>query len=352
MRRFVVLLSCIFVMVAGAGPAAATTGQHRVPPSAPTSLTVTPAANAAATVAWKAPVSTGSARVLVYKISYKADGQRFGNLAAAPAKARSVVIRKLTAGTTYSISVVAWSSAGPSPATTTKYTVPKPAASFIFVFDTTAASIVKIPTAGGPASTVAGGLTADIQFAVDKAGNTFIADPVAKSVFTVAVDQPIKTRIRSGLTDLRDVQLDAGGRVYVLTGSTVIRLAGPGSPEKVIGKSPTGFTADAMFVDGGGTVSILSKRDFDENLLTIPASGAPTSRSVGAMYEGSSYLGIIGDRVGTIYVNFASSGASGYRGLEQGSGRIPAAAQRHHPPGSVRRGDRTNRRVRTAPVAE
>ena len=195
-----------------------------------------------------------------------------------------------------------------------RYTVPQPTTSFVFVFDTTAKSIVKIPTAGGPVSTVAGGLTDAIQFAIDKPGNTFIADPVAQSVSKVAADQTTKTRIRSGLADLRDLQIDAGGRVYVLTGSTVIRLAGSGSPEKVVGTSPAGFTADAMFVDGGGTVSILSQRDVDENLLTIRASGATTSRSVGVTYEGSSYLGVIGDQVGTIYVNVASGGGSGYVG--------------------------------------
>ena len=224
------------------------------------------------------------------------------------------MIKKLTAGKTYSISVVAWSTAGPSPAATTTYTVPKPATNFIFVFDTTAESIVKIPTAGGPATTVTGGLTDAIEFAVDKAGNTFIADPAAKSVFKVAADQPRRTRIRSGLADLRDIQVDASGRAYVLSGSTVIRLAASGSPERVIGTSPAGFTADAMFVDGGGTVSILSKQDFDENLLTIPASGTPTSRSIGAMYEGSSYLGMVGDQAGTIYLNVASGGGSGYVG--------------------------------------
>jgi hypothetical protein len=315
-RRFVILLSCIFLTVAVAGQAPAAPSRQRTAPSAPTSVAVAPLAATTATVTWKSPISPGSAKVLGYKVITKAENRRLPVLDLAPATARSKVVKNLEAGITYTISVVAFSSAGLSPAAAVKYTAPSPTRQFLFAFDTTAKAIVKVPVTGGAAVTVATGFgTNPIRFDVDKPGNTYILDTVTKRVTKVPADGKPSTTLRSGLTAPTDLQIDAAGRVYVLSGTTVIRLAGTGSPEKVIGMSPDGFAADAMFVAADGTVSLLSRLDVEVNLTTIPANGGPaTSRSIGAGYEGSRYLGMIGDQVGTVYLNVASSGVSGYVG--------------------------------------
>ena len=316
------MLSCIFLTVAVAGQANATPNRHRTAPSSPTSVAVAPASATTATVSWNAPSSSGSAKVLGYKVSTKAENRRFPTLALAPANARSKVIKNLTAGITYTISVVAFSSAGLSPAATVKFTVPAPTTPFLFAFDTAAKAIVKIPTAGGPAVVVAGGFGNPIRYAVDKPGNAYILDTVTQKVVKVPADGKPTVALKSGLTAATDLQLDAAGRVYVLAGPRVIRLAATGTAEKVIGSAAGGFSAEAMFVAADGTVSLLTKQDFEVNLLTFPPSGAAVTRSIGATYEGSYYLGMIGDQAGNLYLHIGAGGGSGYIGWN----KLPAGS--------------------------
>lgn len=322
MRRFIVLLACIFLTVGVAGQATAAPTGRRTAPTAPTGLAVSPAAALAATVSWKTPGSSGSSKILGYTITSKAENKHYPTVAVAPANSQSKVIKNLTAGISYTISVTAWNSAGRSPAATVKYTVPSATSQFLFTFDTTAKAIVKVPVTGGSPVTVAAGFGNNpVRFAVDKPGNAYILDTVAKTVVKVPVSGP-KTTLRSGLSTPTDVQLDGSGRVYVLDGSKVIRLAATGSPEKVIGQAPAGFTANAMFVAANGTVTILVQQNFEVRVLTIPPTGTPVSRTIGAGKEGSYFGGIIGDQVGNLYLKIASGGGSGYVGWS----RLPAGS--------------------------
>lgn len=321
MRRFIVLLACIFLTVGVAGQATAAPTGRRTAPTAPTGLAVSPAAALSATVSWKTPGSSGSSKILGYTITSKAENKRYPTVAVAPANSQSKVIKNLTAGISYTISVTAWNSAGRSPAATVKYTVPSATSQFLFTFDTTVKAIVKVPVTGGSPVTVAAGFGNNpVRFAVDKPGNAYILDTVAKTVVKVPVSGP-KTTLRSGLSAPTDLQLDGSGRVYVLDGSKVIRLAATGSPEKVIGQAPAGFPVVDMFVAANGTVNILSEQNFEVNLVTITATGQTSTRSVAAGHEGY-YLGMIGDQIGNLYFNVASPGGSGYRGWN----KLPAGS--------------------------
>ncbi|NUQ33251.1 MAG: fibronectin type III domain-containing protein, partial [Dermatophilaceae bacterium] len=108
--------SVLDVPLTGSGVAA-------VAPDAPTSVTAT-AGNAAASVAWTAPVNTGTSAITGYTVQAFDGATAVGTPLSVAATAVSATVSGLTNGTTYTLQVRAVSAVGASPAGVSNAVVP------------------------------------------------------------------------------------------------------------------------------------------------------------------------------------------------------------------------------------
>ncbi|MBM9476876.1 fibronectin type III domain-containing protein [Nakamurella flavida] len=297
--------------VTGFGPSAAIAlASPAVAPGAPTGVTARPG-DAAGTVAvaWQAPDRTGGAALTGYRIVATPAGGAAGAPVSVPASARTTVLTGLTAGTRYRLAVSAVSSAGTGSAAVVEYTVPVPApvGPSVAALDTAAQRVVRVAHDGTVVPLGSSTLTRGDSIAVDAAGDVFAADRGGDTVLRYAAGTGTQSTVGSGWTDPQQIQTDAQGRVYVLDGTRVVRIAADGTSTTVLG---TVDKARFLVVDAAGNASVLWDSSYRVwKITTLPAAGgAPVVRSLEPGY------GIRSARIaadGTLYLEREASGGSG-----------------------------------------
>lgn len=320
MRRLLFLLVCagmsLVGLPAGVAMAAPTdapvvtkvTSSRSHVPSAPRRLAGEPTGARSVRVSWHRPAEAGSSPVRHYRVRVTlVPGHHRAHARTVSAGTRSTTFSRLKPGRTYRVSVRAVSHAGRGPAARIRYTVPQRAGSWVFAVDTATQSIVRVPVAGGPVTTVAPHRGA---WTVDPAGDVYSVDVTAGTLTRTPADGSTPTVIARGLTEPGDVQLDAAGRVYVVGGTGVIRMTATGADPTVIVPA----AEEQVFVAPDGTVSTVSSGD-DLNLdvVTYPSGGGPVVRrtvDIGSYYYGGPGS-LLGDDAGTLFVHAISTGGGG-----------------------------------------
>jgi sugar lactone lactonase YvrE len=186
----------------------------------------------------------------------------------------------------------------------------------VYIADSTANEVVKIPSAGGGATTVMSGLSKPAQVAVDGAGDIFVADSGNNRIAEVSAAGGVVTSFGMGLSDPQGVAVDSVGNMFVAdTGNNrVVELpAGGGQMTmNITGLSnPTQIAVDAsddLFVADTGNNRVvelpLSHEQTVVNLGTTPIT--PVGVAVDA--AGDLY---IADTASLAVVEFAPGSVNG-----------------------------------------
>lgn len=327
MRRMLFLLVCaclslVSMPAAEAGnpppPASAAARRLAAPPSAPRALVAQRVGNRglpgrAMRVSWKPPASAGSSKVRAYALRLEPGrGRRHSGRVVVPATKTHQTFRHLKPGRTYRVEVRAVNKAGRSRAVSVRYRVPKWSPSWVFAVNTAQNSIVRVPVSGGPVRTVTPNKTA---WAVNAAGDVYVADREAKTVTRTPAHGSAARSIGSGFADPTDIQLDAAGHVYVVDGSRVVRMSATGKGQTVVAKP----VSPAVFVRADGTVSTTAGdgQDSPLQIVTYPPGGGPVvTRTLAGQGEWGPYYpyrgNLIGDGAGNLFLQWISTGGSGF----------------------------------------
>ncbi|WP_111767685.1 hypothetical protein [Nakamurella deserti] len=308
MKRVLVLLCAVLMGLVWVAPAQAAAKPTWEKPTAPSAVVVAAGKTPAqAVLSWSSPAKAGSKKIYGYSIVKEGGGARSVYWQKADRNTSKGYVRtfaNLKPGVRVSFTVKAWSLAGSSPAATVTYT-PAAAASVptVYSVDTAAGRLVAVPTTGGTPVTVFS--APDISGLVaDASGNVyFTAGGALKKVAAGGVVSTVATGV-SG-----DLDVDQAGNVYAVNGRDIVRI----SPA---GKKTVVFTAtedvDHFTVTAAGAVTVkYVTESVETTIVTIAPGEAPASRVVDCLAYcfGS---GMLGDDAGTVYINVVATGASGF----------------------------------------
>ncbi|MBK6613262.1 IPTL-CTERM sorting domain-containing protein [Ottowia sp.] len=132
-------------------PVSHTFAVHAVAPRAPVGVTVTLSGPGQATVSWTAPADTGGSAITGYAVQAVEDGSQ--TCTPVPATATTCDVTGLTNGETYTFTVVAATSAGDGPASTSSHAVTPTWRSFTGNAPTGTGAVTASFTGGGDACT-------------------------------------------------------------------------------------------------------------------------------------------------------------------------------------------------------
>ncbi len=263
-------------------------------------------------VSWRAPVLSGPARVTSYAVRITpGSGLRHGGRVTVPAGRLHTSFGHLSPGRSYHVTVRAVSAAGRSPHASVDYLAARKASAWVFATNTTTAAVVRVWLRGSRVTTIAPSRTA---WAVNTQGDVYVIDREAQTVSRTKARGRSTIVIASGLAELKDIQLDAAGQVYVLAGTRVVRMSATGARRRVVAER----ASYSVFVRPDGTV-LTTAGDADTTPLQIlsypPGGGAPTVRTLPGQNGGAYYAyrrGLVADSAGNVFVHWVSEGGSDF----------------------------------------
>lgn len=286
---------------AKASAAAKAAALHRAIPAAPTGVAATGTATSV-TLSWSG--ARNSAPVTSYAVSLSpSKGQLFRGVHLKAATARSTTYSNLTAGTTYSLSIVAagrWGRSKPTIVTYTPQAAPAP--QMVFALDSSS-DLVRVPATGGTPVTVVDGVSA---YTVDALGTAYAA--TLDGVVEVAADGTTTTLVE-GETDATALELDGDGNLFLLEGTDVIRVAASTHAVSTVASEPVAPLA--FSVTAAGAVSLFEATRTAHTVVTYPAGGGAATRTV--LNDSTYYSPISGtfDSEGNLFYTAIATGASG-----------------------------------------
>ncbi|MGN8050902.1 fibronectin type III domain-containing protein [Curtobacterium sp. 22159] len=312
-RAVLTAAAAVALVIGGAGPATAAPSSSV--PGAPTSVTVTGAADSA-TVTWGKPRSR--ARVTGWQVVVTpAEHQPDHGVDRLPASARSDRFGALTPRTTYTFAVRALGARGAGSATSVRYTAPAVTTTTQSLFALDAAGdVVRFPTSGsGALRTVA---TDGAGFTADDVGDVFTPSADRTSILLHPADGSAVRTLATGLHLTADLRSDAAGNLYWIDSVTGVVDRLPvtgGAPQAWVhfGPAPNSSYTTLWAVGRDGTVSTWAGTVSSAVVTTASPSGAVTTRTVtpGAAGVLGYVRALLADTHGNLFFDWSSPGGAG-----------------------------------------
>lgn len=177
----------------------------------------------------------------------------------------------------------------------------------LYIADSSNGRVRKV--VGATITTLQDGLGLPTGLAFDRDGNLFIAESGNHRVQQLAATGQVSTAMNAGSSDVRDVAIDAAGRIYIASGRSILSVKSGGTANVIAGDTSSGDTGPAgtahlnapagIAIDNVGNLYIADQAN--NRIRKVSAAGV-ISTVAGTADQLSSPAAVAVDAAGDIYI--------------------------------------------------